>query len=46
MGDVLGWAQRRREKPSQKLYGVDPRFYKRVVKGGFTHPTNGFFGIK
>ena len=34
------------EKPAQRIYGIDPQFYKRVVTGENTHPTNGYFGIK
>mmetsp|Transcript_16748 Transcript_16748/g.54764 ORF Transcript_16748/g.54764 Transcript_16748/m.54764 type:complete len:548 (+) Transcript_16748:25-1668(+) len=36
----------REQRPSERLYGLDPAFYSRVIREGHTHPTNGYFGMK
>lgn len=40
------FTEARKERPDEPFLGIDPAFYKRVITGDNTHPTNGYFGIK
>eukprot|EP00242_Pyramimonas_sp_CCMP2087_P018191 CAMPEP_0198224236 /NCGR_PEP_ID=MMETSP1445-20131203/95957_1 /TAXON_ID=36898 /ORGANISM="Pyramimonas sp., Strain CCMP2087" /LENGTH=556 /DNA_ID=CAMNT_0043903329 /DNA_START=91 /DNA_END=1758 /DNA_ORIENTATION=- len=37
---------RRKEKPLERLHGIDTSFYKRVITADNSHPTSGFFGTR